>query len=74
MTLWCLDALLSVGAIGRGYATNLGELGSHPHGRGGDKRGGFVVKTEQKQAVGAVHRPPTGEADPPDQTIDETQI
>ena len=53
MTLWCLDALLSVGAIGRGYATSLGELGSHPHGRGGDKRGGFVVKTEQKETGGA---------------------
>ena len=32
--VWCLDALLSVGAIGRGYATTLNELGSHRHGRG----------------------------------------
>ena len=50
MTLWCLDALLSVGAIGRGYATTLGELGSHRHGQRGAKRGGllvFVVKTDE---------------------------
>ena len=51
VTLWCLDALLSVGAIGRGYATTLGELGSHRHGQRGAKRGGllvFVVKTKQR--------------------------
>ena len=57
-----------VGAIGREYATTLGELGSYRHGRGGDKRCYFVEKNRPK-IEGAAHRPPTGEAAPPDQTI-----
>ena len=66
MSLWSLGAPLSVGAIGRGYATTLGELGSHRHGRGGDERGDFVAKTEQKQGgVGCDAPSPTGEADLP---------
>ena len=51
MSLWCLFASISVGAIGRGYAATLDELGSHPHGRGDARRGDFIVKTEQKQGL-----------------------
>ena len=51
MSLWSLGASLSVGAIGGGYFTTLGELGSHRHGRGGDERGDFVAKTERKQGL-----------------------
>ena len=65
MSLWSLGASLSVGAIVGGYSATLGEVGSHRHGRGGDERGGFVVKIEQKQGLQRTVRPPTGEAPSP---------
>ena len=46
VSLWCLGVYLSVEAIGGGYYTTLGELGSHRHGRGGARWGDFIVKTE----------------------------
>ena len=71
--VWLPQACSWAGAIRREYATTLGELGSHRHGRGGDERGDFVAKTEQNRGL-AVHRPPTGEAAPPDQTIGSPSI
>ena len=53
MSLWCLGALLSVGAIGRRYALTLGELASHPHGRvgeGGGGQNGVVLLYKQSRA------------------------
>ena len=49
MSVWRPYASVSIGAIGRGCYTTLGELISHRHGREGAARGGFVEKTEQKQ-------------------------
>ena len=50
------------------YSATLGDLGSHRHGRGGDERGGFVVKIEQNPETEGLQRtvrPPTGEAPSP---------
>ena len=51
MSLWYPYASISVGAIGRGYATTLDELVAYRRGRGDGIWGNFVVKTEQKQCL-----------------------